>query len=370
MALVSESSLATQDLLLRQERARVQVETLRSVRREDARVKGVERAALWFLLGVVTLFISVSTTVSGLGLQFPEAYEWSKSQVDNLDPRFPRPQGATRVTVETAAVNATYPLLGTLGSLAFIMPKMSREGSLFLLQILGGYGKSRNIKGVHLNGSASQLRFDHLDLFLPTGNGSTVKSVPNWSYIWESWSALTASGDSANPWYNTLWLNEDEFRLSPAIQDYYGVDTGGAISRPPQRGLVESLFRGGLAYVAQNNFDDEITADQMVKNLLGRRFVQEGRPCKAVQVAHNAISNGTQWASYGMLGMMPAQAFWTKFVVEGFFNITEDTPEAEVAKVTKYGILAAVTLVGGIGAAGAVKGAADKTCGVTTAVSA
>lgn len=369
--LVAESAVRSEDLMLRKQRALIQIAALERGQRHAAHRAAVERSVLWCLMGIVVVSLSIHHSVLSLDVQFPAAYAWSSSPTGALDSRYPEPQGSTQVSVQVAAITASYPLIAQLGALAFLMPKIKREGALFILQMVGAYGESRNLKGVHLNGSAEQLRYADLQSFLPTGNASVVKGQPNWSYIWAAWNARTEDGTSSNPFFNTLWQNITEFQLSPAIQDYYGVDTGGSITRPPQRTLIQSLFKGGLAYIASNNFENEVTASQMIKNLMSERYVQEGKPCDALQKTQAAISQGTQWAGYSMIPMgLVGPVVWRRIgpkIATGLLSLIPGLGEVGALAGT-IGNVVAVGSVCAAGAVGAAKGAQKKSCGVTTTV--
>lgn len=265
-----------------------------SFRQTDARMetestsrKMGETLAITVIIIVLSFVTFVHLRTQSLELQYPQAYAWWTSDKGYNNLSFPPPQGSSQITVPTAAVSASFPLLAQLDGLTFQSTPISEQQALFLLHMVGVFGLSRKLAGVHFKGSKEQLRYTDLDTFLPTGNGAYTKDskskqfFPNWSYIYLNFLAVAKDGQSANPWANTLWRTQTEFQNAPVIRDYYG--------SPPKRDIIESLYRGGLCEVAMTTMPPGTQARQHIQDLVGTGLVETPIPCSGAQKTNAAF---------------------------------------------------------------------------------
>lgn len=303
MSLVSSTAAAELKSTIKKERQQVFLDTKQHIQKEHQQRVFGEHIAFFGLLAVILIFVSVHLRVASLESRFASAYKWWTSEFGYLNDQYPLPQGTSNITVPSAAVSASFPLLAQLGGLAFMASPVTEQQALFLLDMVGSFGHSRKLAAVHFNGSESQLRYKDIEFFLPTSNGSWIKEggsshfSPNWDYVWVSFQAATKNG-SANPWANTFWRNRTEFTNSPVITDYY--------SDPPKRGPIEALFRGGLCEVALTAMDDKTTARELITKFVGEEMTEVPLPCTAGQKANSAMQGASLGAGVGSLPAMSA----------------------------------------------------------------
>lgn len=341
MSLVSASSVQKMERTLRDQRAQVLRATEARIKKEYEVRASAEHIGLAFIVAAILISIGIHLRVDTLKYRFQRAYKWWASPTGYNNLKFPPAQGTAKITIPSAAVSAAFPLLARMGGLLFMESPLNEQAALFLLDVVGTFGFSRNLAAVHFNGSMQQLRYSDLDSFLPTGNGAWTKSgktyVPNWSYIWISFIAMSADGTSANPWFNTFWTTLTEFKSAPVISDYY--------ADPPKRNFMQSLYRGGLCEVAQTVIDDKTSARELITMMVGERMREVPLPCTHDQKAQAGVQSASTATGLAMMPAMMAQA-----------------------AVPGIGAVAAVAMSLGAGAAwGAHAAATTVSCGYTLA---
>ena len=287
-------SVASQIDSLKKERASVESATRERIQEHAERRARATRSLLIMVLCAFLIAFGASFRIGRLREEYASAYEWWRTGYRNG----PTPEGLyPKVSVSSAAVALNYPPVAFLSSLAFRSSDVSRFGASFLLDMASGFGLSRNLQGIHWNGSAEQLRFDRMSDFLPTDAAAfDASGNVQWAYVWSSFTAKTSSGSYVNPWAGTLWPTIDHFSTSPAIQAYY-TDRSGEDAQ-----LVEGLYRGGLCYIALNMASANRTASNLLYALVGSKTVVGSQPCSTVQVANSMLDGGTM--GFGLVLML------------------------------------------------------------------
>ena len=281
--------------------ALVEVKTLRDIQWREKQRRHSLHNLIIFVFSVSIVVFSVHWHIMDLKRVYKLSFEWWNSPTGYLDNvSAPPPAGRyEKLTIPTASVSATYHPLAKLFSLLFMSADVSRDGALFLLEVTAEFGKSKNLKGVHWNGSPDQLRFNHITTFLPEGPAAyaTDGSV-NWTYVYSAFNAVSSKdGLAVNPWANTFWQSLDTFVNSPLIKGYYTNDR-------KSRELMRVMYNGGLCaiameYIATSGIDYR---DVLFMMLGSQQRPSTKRRCTTADRVSSGISNGSMTA--GMLGVM------------------------------------------------------------------
>lgn len=266
--------------------------------------KETRRLVFVFVIAFVIFSVAVTFKIDSLKTEWTQAYEWWESPLGYNSTSYPNPMGSNNITVQSAAICASYPLLSQAMGLTFQISPISQPQADFLLGMVSQFGISHHLAAVHWNGSQEQLRFKYIETFFPTENGAYLQSTdsagkttstPNWEFIWWSFAAETSSGKSANPWFGTLWPTVEDFKGSPAVQDYY--------STPSNKNAINALYRGGLCEVALSISDSTSTGSSMIQYLMGVKSTRVPGECTQLQKANKAIQNTFMAAGIGSIGI-------------------------------------------------------------------
>tara|TARA_B100000683_G_scaffold276811_1_gene332240 strand:+ start:2853 stop:3893 length:1041 start_codon:yes stop_codon:yes gene_type:complete len=298
-----QKTLETQIEDTRANTAIVQARTLQRIQFLNKRRDQKKKNMYIVISCIVLVCLSISLSVSNLRRKFPIAYEWwnsDKGYMNTMD--YPVPRGKyPAISIPSCALSATYPPVATFSALTFKHTKIPRNGAIFLLNIITGWGFSNRLSGLHWNGSADQLNLRSINYFLPTSPAALESDgTVNWSFVWVSWNAVSASdpGLSANPW-STLWKSADDFTASPVIQAYYKRD-------PKAISFMRSLFDNGLCGIVMewmNAYDDNT---DLVFYVFGKKMPTPPSTCNTADIIANGAQYGTMGA--GMIGMFAAMA--------------------------------------------------------------
>ena len=289
-------------------------------KREEAR-RFSSHVHLFIGLSVACAGVYVYLKLTRLSSIYAAAYAWWGQAKESGEPG----RGAhILITVPNMALRVEFPAYYWLQNMRMAVPSISLAGAEFLLIVATHF--STGLRPAHWNGSAEQLRFKDIDLFLPLQKGA------DWDYIWTAWSATNAAGERVNPWAGVLYASRSALANSPAMKAYY--------ANPPDRGFVEALFRGGLAEIAVNYATDKTNGEEMVRHLIGYDTKARVLPC-----APPGVRMATSAMAYGSMSSMAA----------GMSGQMMDI-NSQALSHTKYRIAALATLAGGGFAAGAVAG--------------
>lgn len=284
VGLVATADLARLRRMQRNQTTDIERKTLTDIRRRES-----EHAAAWTLFVLGAVFVSLATVyimerISALRTIYPESYAWWTAVYEDV--AYERPAGNwLHVSVQLAALRVEFSAYYWVQELVMRAPTMPRAGAEFLLLMTTHYGS--NMRPIHFNGSAAQLRYTELGRFLPTDQGE------DWTYIWESYNAKNAANASVNPWANVLFASVQALAASPAVRAYYR----DASSRAG--GYVEALYRGGLVEVAMTQGTSAKTGMEMVRFLMGEAPAPVIRDCTGTDRKHAATQG---MAGSGMLG--------------------------------------------------------------------
>jgi hypothetical protein len=240
-----------------------------------------------FVVFSVALAAYVHAKVAALAMMYPKAYAWWESGYANSAEQA---EGSRPlITVPSMALRIQFPAFYWVKTLAMRDESVPIAGAEFLLLMASHY--SRYLRAVHWDGSAAQLRFADLEVFLPTDQGQ------NWVFIWSAWNAKNAKGEYVNPWAGVLWASADAMQQSPAIRKYY--------ANPPDRSMIRALFQGGLVEVAVLESTAAKSGIEMVHTLMGESPQATAVPCSGIQRANAAMTSAS---TVMMLGSMIAGA--------------------------------------------------------------
>ena len=247
------------------------------------------RTHLNLLLGFAAVCLAgyVYLKVASLARTYPAAYEWWESSQAQYGPASESQHPL--ITVPKMALRVEFPSYYYLQSLGMAAETVSESGAEFLLIMATKFAKY--MRPVHWNGTAEELRYTDLELFLPIDKGK------DWGYIWSSWDAKNAAGEYVNPWAGVLFTSYEAMANSPAFEAYY--------ANPPDRRYVQALFRGGLAEIAITLGSTDTTGPKMAQHLMGLQSGSYKVPCnnRADQATQKALYYGSMTAmAGGMLG--------------------------------------------------------------------
>ena len=289
-------------------------------------------------LGVVALGAYVYLKIGSLGRSYPVAYEWWESS-QALYAKSATTGADALVTVPSVALRLEFPSYYYLQTLLMTERTIPLAGAQFLMVMATHF--SKELRPIHWDGSAEQLRFADIDAFLPpdasVGGG---KSGINWRYVWTKWTATNEAKQPVNPWVSALFSSPQAMADSPAFQAYYG-----SHGSPPDRGLVRALFRGGLVEVAVQYGNVHTTGDKMAQRLMGVQSGATKIPCASRLDA--AVQTSLEYGMYAsMAGGMGGHAMASRLA----------TSEGESKGLGS--LVPLLVTVAGFGA-GAAKGASD-----------
>lgn len=288
--------------------------------------------------GVVALGAYVYLKIASLRRAYPLAYAWWETS-QALYAKSAATGADVLVTVPSVALRLEFPSYYHLQTLLMAERTLPLAGAQFLMVMATHY--SKQLRPIHWNGSAEQLRFADIDAFLPPD--AAGKSGIDWRYVWIQWTATNAAKQPVNPWVSALFASPQAMADSPAFQAYYG--SHGA---PPDRGMVRALFRGGLVEVAVQYGNVHTTGDEMAQKLMGVQAGATKVPCASKLDA--AVQTSLQ---YGMIASMAGG-------MGGHAMASATEASRGVGR-----FLPLLVAVGGFGA-GAAKGAADCTASETS----
>lgn len=275
----------------------VESKTLYDIERREALQRDDWHMVL-FATGFVVCFVAfVVVRVQGLVYRHPRAYHWWDTTFASS--LYARPLGThPKITVPGCALRVEFPPAHWAATLLMSYQELPRAGADFLLLMVAEYGDT--LHPIHWNGSSAQLRYEHLEDFLPRGPGTTTQdskgnASTNWAYIWRQFNAKNAAGALVNPWAGALWRDPKAMALSPAMQAYYD-------AKAPRTDYIEALYRGGLVELAVTHAKKDVTGAAMVRHLMGTVSTTRADTCTPAKQSNNMVQGATEFGMYGTMG--------------------------------------------------------------------